>query len=157
MPNGDPNWMKDEYPKLEEFFGKISTVLEAFANKYNLLIDKYYHQGKDWTFRFRHPRGGVAGIQVLKLSNEEEMIGIGAAWQIADRKTCTLYSKHTEVEKYFLEESVLLEALTRHLKLVLSWQKEEMEQSKQLHPEWKQIRKKDFEKRELSYPDPKLE
>lgn len=155
MPNGDPNWMKDEYPKLEEFFGKISTVLEDFANKYNLLIDKYYHQGKDWTFRFRHPEGGTGQIFVLKRG--EDQVGVAVSWQIADRKTCTSYSKHTEIENYSLEESVLLEALTRHLKLVLSWQKEEMEQSKQLHSEWKQIRKKDFEKRELSYPFPKLE
>ncbi len=155
MPNGDPDWGVKERPELEKFFSKISTVLEGFANKYNLLIDKYYHQGKDWTFRFRHPEGGTGQIFVLKRG--EDQVGVAVSWHIADRKTCTSYGKHTEMEKYSLEESVLLEALTRHLKLVLSWQKKDIEQSKQLHPEWKQIRKKEFEAREHSYPFPKID
>ncbi len=157
MPNGDPDWGKKEYPKLEEFFGKISGILEDFAESYNLIIDKYYHQGNGWTFRFRHYSGGRAGIKLSKLSSEEEIVGIWAVWQIADYDTCTLYSKHTEIEKCSLEESVLLEVLTRHLKLVLSWRKEDLAPTVGKYKEWKKMSKEEFNREFEKYPTPKID
>lgn len=157
MPNGDPVQWKKEFPKIQTFFNKISNVLEQFASSHNLMVEKYYHEGASWTFRFRHPRGGQAGIQLLKLSSEEEIVGIGTAWQIADYDACTLYSKHTEIEKCSLEESVLLEALTRHLKLVLSWQKEDLTSAGGKYEEWKKHPREKIEGDVLKYPIPKID
>jgi hypothetical protein len=42
MPNGDPNWYREVKPQLDVFFGQIADVLEEFAARYNLAIEKYY-------------------------------------------------------------------------------------------------------------------
>ena len=155
MPNGDPDWGETEYPKLEKFFGKISGILENFAESYNLIIDKYYHQGRDWTFRFRHPEGGLGQIFIIK--QDEEHVGVAGDWHVNDYDALTRYTKHTEIEKCSLKESVLLEALTRHLKLVLSWRKEDLKPVVGKYKEWKKRSKEEFNREFEKYPTPKID
>ena len=59
MPNGNPKFNVEELPKLEEFFAPFSDELQRFAEKHNLLIDKYWHQFHSWRFSFKHPKGGI--------------------------------------------------------------------------------------------------
>ena len=157
MPNGNPDWHVKELPKLEVFFSKISKFLEDFATSYNLMIDKYYHQGKDWTFRFRHPEGGLGGITVKK-SNEEECVWIGASWSLDDYDKGTRSSKYTEMEKCSLEGKELKEFLTRILRTILSWQKEDLGQSI-ANPYREQIEttREEFDHQYEKYPIPKLD
>lgn len=156
MPNGDPDWAKNELPKLEAFFSKISKVLEDFASTYNLMIDKYYHQGRDWTFRFRHPKGGVGGITVKK-SSEEQYVWIGAAWSLDDYDKCTRSIKHTKMEKCSIEGKVLNAFLNKIFKTILSWQKEDLSPLKCKYADWrKQWTREEFECKDERYPTPKL-
>ncbi len=155
MPNGDPDWGKKEYPKLEEFFGKISGILEDFAESYNLIIDKYYHQGRDWTFRFRHPEGGLGQIFVIKQG--EEHVGVAGAWHVDDYDTLTRYTKHIEVNKCSLEKATLFALLNETFKLVLSWQKEDLTPGKHKCNEWKKHSKEMIEGDILKYPIPKID
>lgn len=61
MPNGNP----DFDPKAaEQWFAPIAGVLESFAQRHNLLVDRCYHDSPSWTFRFSHPRGGQASVGV---------------------------------------------------------------------------------------------
>jgi hypothetical protein len=155
MPNGDPNWYREVKPKLDAFFGQIADMLEEFATNHNLLIDKYYHQGDDWTFRFRHPQGGSAAIQVNR--HESDGVMIGAAWQIADYDSGTLLSRHTDMVKCTIEESRLRDMLRETLLTILGWKKKDLEPNKHKFTEWKEISKADFERRPRTYPFPKIE
>jgi len=155
MPNGDPDWRTKELPKLETFFGKISDVLEDFATSHNLTIIKYYHQGRDWTLRFRHPEGGLGQIFVLKKGEDE--IGLSSSWQIANYDECTLRSKHTEIKSYQLNDNLLFNRLQKALKEILTWGRDELGKDNIVHPEWKGATKEIFEAEEQSYSVPKID
>ncbi|MBE0537109.1 MAG: hypothetical protein IH624_15720, partial [Phycisphaerae bacterium] len=71
MPNGDFNWKKNEYPQLEVFFNKISQGIIGFADRYNLRVQKYYHQFPSWDLLFRHPKGGIGKIEIQKETDNE--------------------------------------------------------------------------------------
>lgn len=155
MPNGDPNWYREVKPKLDAFFAQIADVLEGFAARYNLAIEKYCHQGSSWIFRFRHPLGGIAGIHVNHVDNDHIMVG--AAWQIADYDCATLLWKHTDTVKCEIKGTDLHDLLYRMLMTVLGWKRHDLIADKHKFTEWKEVRKADFEKRERAYPFPKIE
>src|SRR5579872_732750 len=54
MPNGDPDFNVKE---LERFFSALAPVLEGFAQRHNLRLEKYYHEEPSWGFLCRHPSG----------------------------------------------------------------------------------------------------
>ena len=154
MPNGDPNWAKNELPQLEAFFCKISDILEEFAATHNLMIEKYYHQGQDWTFRFRHPKGGLGGLTVKK-SDEVDSVWIGGFWWIDDYDKCTRSSKHTDMKRSSIREKELRAFLVRMLHSILSWQKEDLWLLKSKYDDWhKSSTKEQFERRLEQYPTP---
>ena len=151
---GDVKWKK-EFLELEAFFSRISEVLDDFATTYNLMIVKYSHSGPDWTFRFRHPKGGLGQIFVVK--QDEEHIGVVSAWDVDDYDTLTRYSKYTEIKKCSLEKPTLLALLDETFKLVLSWQKEDLTPGKHKYNEWKKHPKEMIEGDVLKYPIPKID
>ena len=151
---GNVKWKK-EFVELEVFFGKISEVLEDFAATHNLKIEKYYHCGPDWTFRFRHPEGGRG--QIFAIKQGDEHVGVAGAWQVSDYDTLTLYSKHTETKKSSLEKPILLLALNEMLKLIISWKKEDLTPGKHQYNEWKKHPKEMIEGDILKYPIPKID
>jgi hypothetical protein len=155
MPNGDPNWRKNELPKLRAFFRKISKVLKHFARTHNLKIDKYYHQGPAWTFRFRHPKGGVGQIFVRK--SDEEHVLVAVDWFIDDYDKLTRYDKHTELQKCSLDHTALRTFLEEMLKTMLSWRKEDLTPFKSKYHCWqREMTKEEFEKKVEKYPISKL-
>src|SRR5262245_14965727 len=93
MPNGDPNVHVETLPRLEYFFSTLSEVLNAFSSKHDLLVDKYWHQFPSWRLSFRHPKGGVACLEVMK---EEDGIKIYSYWWLDKYDEFTRYSKRTE-------------------------------------------------------------
>lgn len=157
MPNGDPNWGKKELPKLRAFFHKISKVLKDFAHTHNLKIDKYYHQGSDWAFLFRHPEGGVGKIQVQKCGDDHIMVY--PMWWLDDYDANRRDSKHTEGEKCSLDHTALRTLLEGRFKLVLSWRKEDLVLGKpNPYSNWKdKLTKEEFERLNDKYPIPKLD
>ena len=79
MPNGDPNF---DLPDMEQFFAPISEAVHAFTTRRNLLLDKYYHDGRDWSLRFNHPKGGQVSIQLRR--NDEDRLLISSIWHFDD-------------------------------------------------------------------------
>jgi hypothetical protein len=82
MPNGTPQFLEQELPTLEAFFSEISDVLKKFAEDFNLKIDQYWHQMPSWRFSFKHPKDGIACIEVMKES--VTAIKIYSYWWIDD-------------------------------------------------------------------------
>ncbi len=156
MPNGDPiKWAK-EFPELEKFFAKISGALEDFARRRNLAIVKYYHEGRDWTFRFRHPRGGLGQVFVVKLGDDE--LGIGGAWDRPEYETATSWSKNTSTEKCKVDGENLAALLDHTFTQVVSWRDEELVPFKSKYHKWKKhFTKEQFEHRDDEYPIPRTD
>jgi len=124
MPNGDPDWRKKELPKLKVFFKRIAPVLKKFAKNHNLKIDKYYHQGSDWTFRFRHPEAGVGNIEVIK--RDEQYVYLYPSWWVDYYDTSRRDFKHGPGVKSSLDPKILRRHLDEMLQLVISWRKEDL-------------------------------
>jgi hypothetical protein len=156
MPNGDPEWGVKEYPKLEAFFSKISDTLEGFARKHNLTIEKYYHQGPDWELMFRHPKGGIAYVDVRK--DDDEHVTISGVWWVDDYDQYTRSIKHQQGPQCTLENSILLAELNNTFKTVLSWRQEDLKPFKSVYyKEWKlHWTKEQFQKELEKYPVPNL-
>jgi len=157
MPNGDPDWGTKEHPMLEAFFGKISDVLEEFADDHNLLIEKYFHQGNSWSFLFRHPKGGIGKIQVQKC--KEDQVKIYPIWWIDYYEENRRDSKHPNGSKVSLERDELRKELDKLFRIIISWAKEELEiGSPNPNSIWKKTwNKEEFEKQDEQYPIPKID
>ena len=84
MPNGNPDFNVKE---LERFFSALAAVLEGFAQRHNLRLEKYYHQAPSWGFLFRHPSGGVGKIEVQRVS--EATVCILSDWWYDDFDAAT--------------------------------------------------------------------
>ncbi len=116
MPNGG-YYTKEEWQKIEAFFESISQTLNKFAQEHNLHIEKYYHEGQDWTFQFSHPLGGVGQIQVMK--REGDLLCLGHHWYKDDYDALTRYSKHEIWKNIPIDQTELKAALEKALKTIL--------------------------------------
>ncbi len=153
MPNGDPNWGKKEYPKLEQYFSKISKVLEDFANRHNLQIDKYYHQSPSWTFRFRHPKEGIGQIAVVRQG--ENSVKIHPGYWLDDYKTGKRFLKTCEYEICSLDKISIKMILEKNLMQILSWDKNDLDRSfENPYREKSKYTKRAIEKDREKYPIP---
>lgn len=158
MPNGDPNWIDTGLLKAEAFFRKISRILEDFAESHNLMIDKYYHHCTDWTFRFRHPEGGVASICVRKKDDNHVFIYI--FWHIDYYEANRRDYKHEEGRVVSLEPQKLRGMLTEAFGSVLSWKKEDLTKGAEnpyREHKHKEMSKEEFERQYKTYPIPKFD
>lgn len=157
MPNGDPDWIDIGFPKAEAFFRKISRILENFAESHNLMIDKYYHHCTDWTFRFRHPEGGVANICVRRKDDDHVVIYI--SWYIDYYEDNRRDYKHEKGKEVSLEPHKLCGMLREGFSSVLSWKKEDLRiGTPNPTNSWKDTwTKEEFEHLIERYPIPKLD
>jgi len=51
------------HPVLRAAFETLAPVLDAFAEKHSLLVERYPRGFSMWTFLFQHPKGGSASLQ----------------------------------------------------------------------------------------------
>ena len=101
MPNGDPDFADKMLPELEAFFAPFSAACHQFAEKYNIKIDKYYHQFPSWSFLFRHPAGGIGQIQLMKKS-ESQLVIYESWWHDDyDKALEVIANKEAELKKNF--------------------------------------------------------
>ena len=119
MPNGDPDFHEKELPALERFFSTLKPVLTAFATRRNLAIDKYYHQVPAWEFRFRHPSGGEAYLEVRRV--DDETVELISAWWQDDYDAATRSTRWANSGELKLSNIDLVRLLHFHLDEVLSW------------------------------------
>ena len=157
MPNGDPTWGERELPKLEKFFSKIAGVLKEFADKHNLMIDKYFHQFPAWHFRFRHPVDGVGQIEVSK--NEDDSLNICGGWWVDYYDTTRRDFKHAETATISTDHEILCKTLEEMLRLIVSWNKSDLERGiENPYRERGVMDTREKVERELQkYPVPKLD
>jgi hypothetical protein len=56
---------------LEAAFEKLAPDLEHFADRHALQVERFKRGSSIWTFLFRHPKGGVASLQLsINLARE---------------------------------------------------------------------------------------
>ena len=124
MPNGDYSLSHADWVKIKAFFAQHSPSLLSFAAAHNLAIDEYYHDSPAWTFRFRHPKGGGAGIHVQRL--DDFTIRIGKLWYIDEYDTFTHHLKSETSPDLAPSTMSLLEVLEKSLKEITAWNKSEL-------------------------------
>ncbi len=120
MPNGDPKFGEKTLPGLEAFFARLAPLLERFAARHNLKIEKYYHESHSWSLQFRHPRGGVANIDVERQS--ADTVRLWACWWHDDYDKATRSIKRLQTEPLETATPVLQHALETTLDTVVSWE-----------------------------------
>lgn len=77
--------------EITRIFNEISPILEKFAKNYNLLIEKYWHGFPSWRFSFKHPKDGIACVEVIiDNANKIEIYGY---WWIDDYDKGIRYGK----------------------------------------------------------------
>jgi len=155
MPNGDREFYEEEAPALDLFFSQIADVMNHFASRHNLLLNKYYHQYPSWRFNFRHPKGGLASIEVVKASDES--LKIYGCWWLDDYDKFTRFLKRDEPELFNIGAVNLNEVLEKKFKEILSWELGEWTQvatgyEKAWKPQGREWVEKDVER----YPKPKV-
>jgi hypothetical protein len=154
MPNGH-NYTEQEWHEITSFFERISAPLNEFAAKFGLVIDKYYHNTPDWTFRFAHPLGGSGHVQVMR--RENNTVWVAPLWFKDDYDSFTRSSKYEIWKDISPESGVLLDALEKALKTVLGWKLGELtDVAGGYQYPWGQYTKEEWEAMNPKYPLPKM-
>lgn len=156
MPNGDYSLTRADWQKIRGFFQELSPALCSFAGERNLVIDKYYHDGPAWTFRFRHPKGGGGGIHVERVN--DSTIQVRTIWYIDEYRTFTHFLKSEVSADLPLATIDLREVLEEKLKEMTAWTRNDMTAYPGYEKFWSQYSEEEFF--EMSgldrLPDPKL-
>ncbi len=120
MPNGNPDFYEKEFPEYEAFFAPVAHSLRSFSSKHNLMLDRYYHESPSWRFNFRHPKGGVSSLDVIKES--ESSVKIGLYWWIDDYDNFTRFVRSDETPSFEVTNADLIPILEEQFSKVLSWE-----------------------------------
>src|SRR5678815_3837108 len=91
MPNGDPDFHRNELPVLEQFFARLEPEIKRFADSLSLTIQRYYHQLPSWQLCFSHPKGGSAYVEVRRV--DDELFRLHSVWWIDDAASSTRSSR----------------------------------------------------------------
>ena len=151
MPNGDPDWHVTELPKLERFFAPLTDEIRQFALVHNISIERYYHEGPQWSLQFTPPQGGNAAIAIRRLS--EDTFVVHMVWFSDDYDAATRSSKHGESPKYRVGEVQLAKVLGQALTEMLAWREGEWSQVVGgYHELWHQYTREQFENMRLAWP-----
>ena len=156
MPNGVYDLSDDDWIKIQNFFEKLSPILFSFAIAHNLVIDRYYHEAPAWTFRFRHPRGGGAGIHVERV--DDLTVKVNPSWYFDEYESYTRYLKSGPEERLQLAQVDLLGTLEASLVQILGWDKTDMTAYAEYKNIWSVYTKEEWEKMSSpeSLPEAKL-
>lgn len=105
--------------EIEGFFSPVYAGVQGLADRRNLLLEKYYQEAPVWSLLFRHPKGGVAKIDLLKTN--QGRVALSAVWWINDFEASTRYMKwfeevivEKECEAIVTGISVLLDRVLAH-------------------------------------------
>lgn len=144
MPNGNHSISSSEWMRIRDFFQKLSKVLLDFAAMHNLKVDEYYHESPSWSFRFRHPKGGGASVDLERL--DDSTIRILGSWYIDEYETFTRHLKWGPKHDFLLEIIDLRRELEASLREVVSWEKEEMTPYPNYKKVWSKYKKDEWER-----------
>lgn len=155
MPNGNLNLNEREFPKSEKFFCQFSKNLEDFAERHNLLIDKYWHQFYSWRFSFKHPKGGIAALELFKENGL--LMQIYSYWWIDDYEKFTRFARRSQSKYFEAEIEIILQNLEENFFEILSWKTGEWtDLTKEFKGIWNKYSKEEFYKLNDKYPVPRF-
>jgi hypothetical protein len=144
MPNGNDSITSSEWARINAFFQRHSAVLLDLATDHNLAVDEYYHVSPSWPFRFRHPKGGGAGVILERLNDSP--IRISGNWHIHEYETFTRHFKGQGVDELLLDSIELRQELEAKLNEVISWEKSQMTPHPNFEKVWSLYSKEEWEK-----------
>lgn len=116
QPHG--SFVKD-IPLLDDFFSRFSMAFLNFAAEHHLRVDKYWHDFPSWRFSFRHPKGGVACIEVFREAKTK--LSVYAYWWMDDYDQGTRSGRTYRSEILSVESIKLEDLLEETLTTVVAW------------------------------------
>ena len=150
MPNGNADF---DLEAVQQWFAPITSVLMSFAERHNLLVDRYYHDSPSWTFRFNNPRGGQASIGVS--CNAGEIAVIHSSWHVDDYDRFTRFIHWRKPREVSKDANALIEELELEFSAILAVPLEQWNQVADGYSNiWGRYTKNEFDKMRPSYPDP---
>ena len=126
------------------FFSERETEFSTFARAHNLAIDKYYHESPSWSFRFQHPGGGAAAVELLRV--DDLTIIVKGSWYIDDYDTFTRYLKWGPGRDFTVAETESSRALEACLNEVVSWNRNDLTPHTGYKKYWSIYTKEDWNK-----------
>lgn len=159
MPNdfsSDPHY-DQIFVGYDAFFPPIADEIAAFAERHNLIIEKYCHDAPSWSLAFSHTNGGAAKIDLMMRS--ESSLTVDGIWWIDDYDASTRSIKRTDRIECERIPSVVAELIESTFKSLLSFQPEEWSQVATGYENfWKKTwTKEQFERLKDRYPAPKID
>jgi len=139
---------------INKTFDVIKTELIEFAQKRNLLLEKYWHSNPSWAFSFKHPKGGAGRLEVMLENNG--LMKVYGYWWMDDYYKGIRYSKGHQSE--FIPVIEVPALLEQFFKLILDWNLDNWtEITKGYKQVWHPIyTKKQFTQLYEKYPLPNL-
>ena len=106
------------------YFKPFAEILDRFADKHNLKVEKYRRNLPQWSFSFQHPLGGNgrADIQV----NAQHEVSMVQWWIVSDYERHTRKVKSMPAERIEDPTGCLEEKLLSAIQKILEWQLEEL-------------------------------
>ncbi len=149
MPNGTHMFSDDEWAKAIRFFDHNEQELSAFAQLYGLQIDKYYHGASSWDFRFQHPKGGQASIELF-YEPKDDATAVSSNWFIDDYDQGTRFLRWSDGGRRPIRRGCSIRSeLARELTKVLDWNRTEMSAHSDYQQSWHRHTKAEFEQMAL--------
>jgi hypothetical protein len=150
MPNGNADF---DLNVAQQWFAPIAGALVSFAERHNLLVDRYYHDSPSWTFRFNSPRGGQASIGVS--CDAGELAAIYSSWHMDDYDRFTRFIHWRKPRAVSKVEDALVKELELELSAIVAIPPGQWNQVADGYSNiWGRYTKAEFEKMRPSYPDP---
>ena len=126
-----------EKSSLDQFFSRFSEAFLLFPDTHHLKVEKYWHAFSSWRFRFKHPKGGVAAIEVFRES--EGQISVYCFWWLDDYDQGTRFSRSSNSSLLDIENIQMAEFLEEALREIISWPLDSWtETGTGFGPSWKQ-------------------
>jgi hypothetical protein len=150
MPNGDPNFDRTEE---DAYFSTIADAINRFADRHNLLIEKYYHDSPSWALRFNHPKGGHVSIYVERRTDDE--VGVSSVWHIDDYNAFTRSLHWRKTRPVAKSDDSLSLALAEEFSAILAVPLGAWNQvASDYKSSWGKYTKNEFEAMQYQFPDP---
>lgn len=146
MPNGTHMYSDEEWHEVLAFFAKNGEPLTSFALTYGLKIEKYYHDASSWDFEFRHPKGGIAGVELF-YKVEDGSVMVSSSWQLDDYDKRTRYLRWSEGGRRRVDPVVGIRGeIAREIMTILEWEPREMTAHPDVGRNWHHQSKEEFER-----------
>jgi hypothetical protein len=117
MPNGGAG--AGPFAELERFFAPLAPAIVEFAQRHNLLLEKYYHEAPMWSVEFSHPAGGQARLDIAR--SKDQRLLLSATWWIDDYDTFTRSIRTNDAVAVAASDQPLVPELEKLLGEVLAW------------------------------------